>query len=314
MKFLFLFLDGVGLGTDDPEKNPFSLSHMPNLGSLLDSRRLVIESLDGGHPGVRIESERATLVALDAALGVPGLPQSASGQATLLTGVNVPAAIGYHYGPKPNPAVAEILMNGTLFSRIRQKGLNPALLNAYPPGYFSAIESGRRLYSAVPLSVTSAGIPLRTREDMLAGKALSADFTGEGWRERLGPPETPVLAPFEAGERLVGLARAVDFAFFEFWLSDYAGHNQDMDAARNLLESFDRVLGGLLAAWDDREGLVLVTSDHGNLEDLSTRRHTHNLVPALVIGSRPQREDFAVSLTDLTGVAPAIFRFYREAL
>ena len=44
-----------------------------------------------------------------------------------------------------------------------------------------------------------------------------------------------------------------------------------MTAARTLLATFDEVLGGLVSAWDDAAGLILLTSDHGNLEDLSTR-------------------------------------------
>lgn len=313
MKFLFLFLDGVGLGANDPESNPFALANMPNLSRLLDGRRMVYEALKDGRPYPRVETKRATLLPLDSSLGIAGLPQSASGQATLLTGINVPARIGYHYGPKPNPAVAEILLNGNLFSRIRQMGLRATLLNAYPPGYFSAIESGRRLFSAVPLAVTSAGIPLRTRDDLFAGEALSADFTGEGWRERLGLVDTPVLPPFTAGERLAALTRAVDFAFFEFWLSDYAGHSQDMAAACSLLETVDQVLAGLFDSWDDRDGLILLTSDHGNLEDLTTRRHTANPVPGLVIGAPAMRESFTASLEDLTDVSPAILHYFEAS-
>jgi 2,3-bisphosphoglycerate-independent phosphoglycerate mutase len=308
VKILFLFLDGVGLGADDPERNPFALASMPHLSKLLEGRRMVIEALPDGMPAPRLETGRATLLPLDATLGVPGLPQSASGQATLLTGANVPAAIGYHYGPKPNPEIASLLVNGNLFSRVKKAGLRASLLNAYPPGYFSAIESGRRLFSAIPLAVTSAGITLKTMDDLLAGEALSADFTGEGWRERLGFLEFPVLPPLQAGGHLATLSQAVDFAFFEYWLSDYVGHSQDLIAARSLLETFDQVLGGLLAAWNDQEGLVLITSDHGNLEDLSTRRHTPNPVPALVIGAQAHRQSFTAALRDLTDIAPAILQ------
>jgi 2,3-bisphosphoglycerate-independent phosphoglycerate mutase len=308
VKILFLFLDGVGLGADDPVRNPFALADMPHLSSLLEGRRMVIEALPDGKPAPRLETGRATLLPLDATLGVPGLPQSASGQATLLTGANVPAAIGYHYGPKPNPEIASLLVNGNLFSRLQKAGLRASLLNAYPPGYFSAIESGRRLFSAIPLAVTSAGITLKTMDDLLAGEALSADFTGEGWIERLGLLDTPILPPLQAGEHLATLSRAVDFAFFEYWLSDYVGHSQDLIAARSLLETFDQVLGGLLSAWNDQEGLVLITSDHGNLEDLSTRRHTLNPVPALVIGAQAHRQSFAAALRDLTDITPAILQ------
>ena len=299
MNFLFIFLDGVGLGPDDTRTNPFARASMPALGRLLGGERL----LAGIAPRL---SHRATLLALDAGLGVEGVPQSATGQATLLTGINVPARVGYHYGPKPNAPVAEFLRNGNLFNTMSKAGRRAVLLNAYPPAYFKAIQSGRRLYSAIPLAVNSAGLPLKNARDLANGQALSADFTSQGWRENLGFSDAPLLTPQAAGERLAHLAQEMDFAFFEYWLSDYAGHHQDMDQALGLLRAFDGVLQGLSENWDDARGLVLVTSDHGNMEDMSTRRHTRNPVPALVIGAPELRQRFTRNLRDLADVAPAI--------
>jgi hypothetical protein len=301
MRLLFLFIDGLGLGADDPEINPLARAEMPNMVGLLGGKRLTA----GTAP---LELERASLVALDAGLGVEGLPQSATGQAVLLTGRNVPGELGYHYGPKPNPSVSELLRNGNLFGQIQAAGLRSAFLNAYPPTYFAAIHSGRRLYSAMPLAATSAELPLRTADDLYAGRAVSADFTGQGWRDRLGLSDAPVLTPPAAGARLAELAADYDFSLFEYWPSDYAGHGQDMSAACQLLETFDQVLGGLLAAWDADLGLILITSDHGNLEDLSQRRHTANPVPLLVIGAPGARRRFVEMASDLTHVAPQVLR------
>lgn len=83
--------------------------------------------------------------------------------------------------------------------------------------------------------------------------------------------------------------------------------------AGNLLRTFDQVLGGLLSAWDDEKGLILITSDHGNLEDLSVRNHTRNPVPAIVVGSPKLRETFIQHLSDLTDVYPAILKFFQIA-
>jgi len=299
MFVLFLFLDGIGLGPNEPNKNPFARAKMPTLQSLLD-----------GHPMVKdiapIHNKRASLLALDSSLGVSGMPQSATGQAVLLTGRNVPAEIGYHYGPWPNEAVAKTLENGNLFSKLLQAGKRASFVNAYPQRYFDAIHSGKRLYSSIPLAATSAGLSLKTAADLSSGHALSADFTSHGWHEHLGIPNIPEITYFEAGERLARLASQNDFTFFEYWLSDYAGHGQDMTEACDLLEHIDQVLSGLLDNWDFENGLVILTSDHGNMEDLSTRRHTMNPVPALLIGSPTVRGDFSISLNDLTGVTPAI--------
>jgi 2,3-bisphosphoglycerate-independent phosphoglycerate mutase len=297
MRVLFLFLDGIGLGEDNLEANPFSQAHMPNLQRLLDGRSLLKESAP-------FHGERASLVAVDPSVGVSGLPQSATGQAMLMTGKNIPAELGYHYGPKPNPAVAAYLKDGTLFSDFIEAGKKAVLLNAYPPRYFDGVNSGKRLYSSIPLSVTSAGIPLFRHEDLFEGRAMSADFTGEGWRTMLGFLDAPVMEPDQAGRMLGKLAKEYDFSLFEYWASDYAGHGQEMDTAVRLMETFDGVLGGLVEAWAD--GLILMTSDHGNMEDLSTRKHTAAHVPALVIGDRAGRNEFTRNLNDLTDIAPAI--------
>jgi 2,3-bisphosphoglycerate-independent phosphoglycerate mutase len=300
-RVLFLFLDGVGLGDNDPQKNPLVKAHMPHLESLLEGCRLVRECAP-------LETSRASLLSLDATLGVPGMPQSATGQAALLTGQNVPAILGYHYGPKPNPAVAETLMNGNLFSKLLSQGRKAAYLNAFPPAYFSGINSGRRIYSAIPMAAVHAGIPLMEQDDLIAGRALSADFTARGWRDQLGLADAPLLTPRAAGERLAQLASGVDFALFEFWLSDIAGHRQEIQSAVQILENLDKVLGGLFENWDDQQGLILITSDHGNLEDLTTRRHTLNYVPALLVGNAELRRLFARDLHRIDSIAPAVLR------
>ena len=303
MKFLFLFMDGVGLSDDDPESNPFAKAEMPNLEALLGGHKL----LDGLAP---YSNERVTLLALDPNMGVEGLPQSATGQGALVTGKNVPKLIGEHYGPKPNQPVRDVIAQGSVFSILVEKGYTAALLNAYPDGYFKGINSGKRLYSSIPQAVTDAGIKLKTVEDLYAGKALAADFTGVGWRQHLGYTDSPVMEEHEAGIQLAKLAMDHDFAFFEYWPSDYAGHRQDNSAAVGLMESFDGVFGGLLEAWNDQQGLILITSDHGNIEDLSTRRHTANMVPGLVVGASELREKFTKGLKTLADVTPAILQFY----
>jgi hypothetical protein len=279
-------MDGIGLGLSDPTINPFLQANMPCLRELLDGHSLL------SSVPLPLITSRASLLSLDATLGVDGLPQSATGQAALLTGQNVPGLIGYHYGPKPNPAVAEYLKNGNLFSTLSKAGISTALLNAYPPRYFEGIKSGRRLPGAIAMAAYQAGLQLKTADDLYQGNALSADFTGLGWRDHLGFKDTPLVTPHEAGVRLANLSERYTFSLFEYWLSDVAGHNQDMAQACHLLEIFDQVLRGLVYTWNDEAGLILIVSDHGNLEDLNTRRHTLNPVPLLLIGAPAIRQQF----------------------
>ena len=298
MKILFLFLDGIGLGEDNPQTNPFLRANMPYLEALLGGKKLTKSAAP-------FEGESISLQAVDPNLGVKGLPQSATGQAVLLTGTNISAELGYHYGPKPNPEVAQYLNGHTLFSKTINAGKKAALLNAYPPRYFDGIDLGKRLYSSIPLALTNAGIRLFTETDYFSGNALSADFTGEGWRDFLGFPDAPLFEPEAAGKELANLASQYDFSFFEYWASDYAGHKQDMPWAVKQLETFDGVLKGLLANWDNANDLILLTSDHGNMENLGTRKHTAAHVPLLLFGEKTKRDAFK-DVSNLTGIAPAI--------
>lgn len=299
IRLFVLFLDGLGLGSTDPERNPLALAAMPTISRLLEGRLLVQESAP-------FEGELASLQAWDAGLDLPGLPQSASGQAVLLTGRNVPKEIGGHYGPKPNPAIREILGSSNIFAEVLRKGGTAALLNAYPPGYFSAIESKRRLYSAIPMAVAAAGIPLRTFEDLRAGAAVSADFTGKGWNARSDFPHAPEYTPQEAGRLLAKLGQMHTLSWFDYWLSDYAGHRGTPEETVDLLETLDSVIEGLLDNWDLNQDLIVFTSDHGNVEDMSERRHTHNSVPALVVGPTHLRQAFTSRPKNLTSFYPAV--------
>lgn len=299
MNILFIFLDGVGLGLSDPDHNPFVTAEIPTLMGLLHGQRPLADT-------PRTESARSLFIPTDASLGVAGPPQSATGQATILTGLNVPQIVGGHWGPKPTTAIADLIKRDSLFVKLKALGLNTALLNAYPQRYFDVIASGRRNYSAVPLAVTAADLPLFNTEDLRAGRALSADFTGEGWRAELGIADAPVYALRDAGHKLAELAQGYHFSFFEHWITDYVGHRGDLAEARRVLERFDAVLGGLLEAWEDDAGLIVISSDHGNLEDLSHTHHTHHQVPTFIIGA--QRHPFAQRLSDLTHFTPAILR------
>ena len=313
MRCLLFFLDGVGLGSADPQVNPFAQQAMPTLTALLGGRRFLAASFDSGLQ----HSDTTSWLAVDACLGVPGLPQSATGQAALLTGMNIPLLVHGHDGPKPSPDIIAQLKNGDLFSILQKNGHSTALLNAYPPRYFQTIQSGYRIPGAIALAAIHAGISLKNTRDLVEGKALSADFTGQGWNDRLHIPDIPQITPYEAGVRMAELSTTNRFSFFEYWLSDVAGHRQEMQPACNIVSTLDEVISGLSRAWLVNEGLIIITSDHGNLEDLSTRRHTTNPVPLILIGASQLRQKFLDgmgkenpgSAYDLTRVAPAIINF-----
>lgn len=296
-RVVVVFLDGVGLGSDDPAVNPLATAEMPALIDVLGG----VRPLDSAG---RSSGKLASLVPTDASLGVPGKPQSASGQAALVTGRNVPEMIGEHYGPRPNQPIRAILEGETLFSRALAGGASVAFANAYPQGYFDAVNRGKRLHGAIPHAVQAAGIRLRTADDLRIEHALSVDLTNAGWRNGMGYGDMPQWTAFHAGQVLAGLSATHDLIFFDNWATDVVGHHNDMAEALTLLADLDQFLQGLLAAVDLERTLIVITSDHGNLEDISVRGHTLNPVATVVIGAGQQA--VADQINSLTDITPAL--------
>lgn len=288
---LLLFVDGIGLAPAG-EGNPFATVPMPALGGLLGARLVA---------GQETRSDGLVLRALDATLGVPGLPQSATGQTALLTGVNAPAALERHVAAFPGPRLRALLAEHSVLRQVEAIGGRAVFANALTPAYFAEVESGRRRHAATTLAALAAKRAVLGLDDLLAGRAATWDVTGESFAERAGVPIAP-CPPAEAGRRLARLAEEHDFTLYETFMTDLAGHGRWGWTAAEALGRLDGLLAGLLAA-RSRELTILLTSDHGNLEEREHRRHTRNPVPLLVLG--PLADRFA-SLTRLDEVTPAI--------
>lgn len=300
---LLIFIDGIGLGDDDPAVNPFAAANTPTLNALANGHRWL-------QSAGKQTSPRAVFVPTDPRMGVPGRPQSASGQATILTGRNVPALIGEHYGPRPNPAIRALLAEDNFFKQAVAHGKTAALIEAYPPRFHEAISSGKRLRSSYQDALFQAGLPLFDEAALYRGDALAVDWVGEGWRTELGYTDSPIYTPERAGQLMVEISRRYDFSFFAHWVTDVIGHRGDLADGVRILELFDAVMAGALEAWDDNEGLMIITSDHGNMEDLSHTKHTEADVPTVIIGHGAAA--FADGLTTLADIAPRMGRVLFE--
>lgn len=292
---LFVFLDGVGLGPDDPSANPVAAAETPFIESLLGTKLTL-----AAEP---VTTSELVYRRLDATLGVEGLPQSATGQTTLLTGANAAAVMGRHYGPWPGPTLQRLMEeHGTLFTEASELG-GAVLANAYPPAYFAAMGGRRHRPNAPAFAALAAGLELRDLDAYRAGGAAAADLTGE----RFAAMDPSLSAHGAAGTAaaLLGLASAAAFTFFDVWPTDALGHAQDFTGATRLLGLLDDVLSRL----GGHGVTVVVTSDHGNLEDVGSGQHTDAEVPLLVLG--PHAEEFA-GATSLVDVAPAIRGAWRR--
>lgn len=309
MAVIVFFVDGLGLAPAG-EANPLSCGS-PLSPDVIPEPGLTAElfaDLAEGETAAELGSVGgAPVVAarLDACLGVQGLPQSATGQTTLFTGVNAPRHLGRHLSGFPTPTLLKLLAEHSVFLRARQAGLTATFANPFPAGYFEAVATRRRRHATTTAAILAGSWPLRSLRDLREGRAVSFDVTGEALVERGFAVEPGT--PEEGGRRLARLAREHDVVLFEYFLTDRYGHAQDMEGARQCFRVLDRCWRALLEQLDLERDTLLIVSDHGNVEDMSVGTHTRNPVPAIAIGPGAPLLGEA-RIHDLTGIAPLILR------
>lgn len=286
MSVLLFFIDGLGIGARGP-LNP-------------------LDGLEGAEPLAVFQDEISNtihggiVVPTDASLGVEGRPQSASGQTTMLTGVNVPAQLGYHKQGFPNAEMLEIIRGHSIFRQLTRAGVSPiTFANTYSDRFF---EERPRWVSATTAAMEAAGIPFRKVADNKAGRAVFHDFTNRALIER--GEDVAMRTPDEAAAVLASIVNENQFTLYEYFITDKVGHAQDMEAARSVLKNLAAVIRGLLTRIDLSRTSVILTSDHGNIEDLSSRNHTLNKVPTIVWGAN--KELIADRIQTLADITPAI--------
>ena len=282
---LLFFIDGLGIGPRGSQ-NPLDNLDATPLAVFQDEEPQSF--LDG------------IVVPTDPRMGVEGRPQSASGQTTILTGINAPVAIGYHKQGFPNKALLEIIGQYSIFKQLREAGVRPVTFaNAYTSRFFA---ERPRWVSATTAAVEAAGMSFRTVEDLKNDSAIFMDFTNRILIER--GEEVVERTELEAATVLAKLTSEHRFTLYEYFITDKVGHAQDMSMAKKVLTSLSLFIRELLAKVDLKRTTVILTSDHGNIEDLSSRNHTLHAVPTIVWGA--QRERIAARIETLADITPAI--------
>jgi hypothetical protein len=282
LKILFLFIDGVGV-REAAADNPLNVEVCPTLCRLVERHSKPI----------------------DACLGVEGLPQSATGQATMFTGVNCPKAMGRHCEGFPGPSLRTIIEDNNLFLQLKKRGKSVKFADAYLVD--SADELAARRYKSVTtvMALTTPEV-IMTADDLAEDRALMQDLTRETIQDRY--PDIPVIPPQRAAEHLFAITRDNDFTLYEFFQTDVSGHSMDYARACMVLRTYDRFLSALVR-FTEAAGITLVmTADHGNIENMTDRGHTRNPVPFIAFGPRERAlRDAVESLQDVTPSILAAF-------
>ncbi|HVE59934.1 MAG TPA: hypothetical protein VNB22_24185 [Pyrinomonadaceae bacterium] len=283
---ILFFIDGLGIG-EITQNNPlFLVRNIEPLGHFKEVSEKII--FDG------------VLVPTDPRLGIEGRPQSASGQTTILTGINAPKFLGYHKQGFPNEKLREVIKEHSVFRQLKDRKIEPAIFaNTYTPQFFT---EKQRWKSATTCAVEAAGMQFRKLPDLLGRKALFHDFTNQTLIDR--GFDAPLFSPGDAAEILSELSRDFRFTLYEHFITDKIGHDQDFQRARIHLPLLAEFIRETIRRIDLEKTTFILTSDHGNIEDLSVRNHTLNDVPTIVWGRK--KDEIVDQIKDLTDITPAI--------
>ncbi len=281
-KVLYIFIDGIGMRAPAPD-NPIHAGNCPALCELMES----------------------CAVPIDACLDIKGLPQSATGQTAMFTATNASMQMGRHCEGFPGPTLKRIIQKNNLFMELTRKGCRCRFADAYMIDKISDLEH-RRFKSVTTVMALTCPETILTRDDLLENQAVSHDITRAYLIDK--GHDVPLIKPLQAAEHLIQVARASDFTLFEFFLTDLAGHSRSYDTACETLKMLDQFIEATAALCKATNMLMILTSDHGNIEDMGTRGHTRNPVPLLAIG--PKAELITTNTTSLVQVMPRILRIF----
>lgn len=307
----FLFVDGCGVGRPGAE-NPFF--------------RAGCRFLPFWRGGMRL-GDGTPIAAIDACLGIPGAPQSASGQTALFCGATAEGIGCRHRNGYPDLPLRRLVRERNLLSLLRRRGVAARYLNAYPAHerlftsrhvriepdgrlWFSAAfpERFRRMVSVTSCMLLASGQRPFGAAGIRARRALYQDYSNRSLiAQGLRLPE---FSPAQAAAVLRGASRRYPFVLYEYFQTDVYAHRRSPEECAVLVRDLDALVGALLSALDPERDTLVLTSDHGNLEDLALRGHTRNPVPLLAWGRHGAR--LRRRVRSISDVAPEILKLYES--
>jgi 2,3-bisphosphoglycerate-independent phosphoglycerate mutase len=310
-KLIFIFFDGVGIGKALPT-NPFYAAKTDYLPFYESGCRLP-------------DTDQTPVKAIDAQLGVKGMPMSATGQTALFTGVNVPAILNEHRDSYPDKLMRKIIKEKNIFSLLKKNNVNPRFINAFPgsthlftPEHIHIRDDGEFYFSPLfkaqykrSISVTTCMmianrmIPFGAA-DILSEKALYHDFSNQSLDVR--EPNLAKFTPEKAAEIIYNVSRNYDLLLYEYFQTDFYGHGFDFSECIDLVRQLNRLVKHLVSLLDKENDTLLITSDHGNLEDNTTQLHTGNPVPLVTWGYRSA--ELRDKIESLVEIKPAVIDFF----
>lgn len=297
-KLLFFFLDGVGLGK--LENNPIT-----ELFKNITSEDFILDN----YPKI---DDNYLLMPIDAVLGVPGIPQSATGQTSIMTGINGQKVLGHHHTAFPNETLISLIKDKNLLLALKNMGIKTTCANMYSKEYFERREKmSKNMFPVSALSIKHSSTPFRFLKDYNNGEAVFADITNDIIKSR--GYDIDIITPEKAGENMLNIFKNHDFVFFEYFITDSYGHKRLEDKLKGEVNKINRFLETL---WNNGNNNIdiIITSDHGNCEDISTGNHTLNPVPLFYLSKNRKLKDYLIkNVKDISHFKESVIKHFTLA-
>ena len=128
----------------------------------------------------------------------------------------------------------------------------------------------------------------------------------------------PEMSAYEVTENVVNAIKSqkYDAIILNYANPDMVGHTGNLDAAVKAIEAIDECVGKVIKAIEEVNGVLLITADHGNAEQMIDYKtgephtaHTTNPVPLVLIGMEDVKlkegklADLAPTMLDIMGLA-----------
>ena len=127
----------------------------------------------------------------------------------------------------------------------------------------------------------------------------------------------PEMSAYKVNEKLNNhiISNNYDLIVVNFANPDMVGHTGNLGATINAVETIDKCIGKVKESIDKTNGILLLTSDHGNCEKMWDTQsnsphtaHTNNLVPFIIAGNQNLNDLKKIKLRHgkLADIAPTI--------
>lgn len=290
MATLFFFIDGFGIGKrskNNPLYNQGLWKHLIGLKGLTSNNI--------------ISKKNYCVIPTDAHLGIKGIPQSASGQSALFTGQNAPKLVEGHITGFPGETLKALIEEHSFLKRMKEKGFDVTSANAYSKKYFKEVKERNRRVSASTLTIQASKVPFRMMEELQEGRAVFMDITHHFLKLRY--PHLKTIGTKRAAKNMLGLLEDHDLVMFEYFLTDYMGHRGTKQDKKLILKNLNGFLKALVQNADLKKHTIVICSDHGNIEEATSRKHSHNKVPTIVFSKNQKTKNWFIqrvkNLTDV---------------